>query len=61
LLRKKVSKMLNGNFTTVCDDRRPDTFYAIQKWEKADLKLDHRNDNIIAMAIYITFSLTSMN
>jgi len=53
--------MLNGNFTTVCDDRRPDTFYAIQKWEKADLKLDHRNDNIIAMAIYITFSLTSMN
>jgi hypothetical protein len=53
--------MLTDNFTTVCDDRRPYTFYAIKKWEKADVKLDHRNDNIIAMAMYIIFSLTSMN
>jgi len=53
--------MLTGNFTVVSDDHRPYAFYAIEKWEKADLKLDHRNDNIIALAVYITFSLTSMN
>jgi hypothetical protein len=53
--------MLTGNFTMIRDDHRPYAFYAIQKWEKTDLNLDHRNDNIIALAVYITFSLTSTN